>query len=171
MSRSVVCGVDDTPDARRAVTVAARLAAALDLPLVLVHVAPAVGLAAYPLTDGSAVLSGPAPAVPYPPAPPDTADVERAREHGERLLAKVAADCGLERAGLRAETAADAAEGLRRAAVGENAEFLVVGSRGRGLAKSALLGSTSSELVAEAPCPVVVIPPEAGDRAAGSDRA
>ena len=162
MSRSVVCGVDDTADARRAVGVAARLAAALDLPLVLVHVTPAVGLATYPLTDGPAVLPGPAPAVPYPPTAPDNADLERAREHGERLLAKVAADCGLERAGRRAETAADAADGLRRAAAGESAEFLVVGSRGRGPAKSALLGSTSSELVAEAPCPVVVVPPEAG---------
>lgn len=168
MSGSVICGVDDTPDARRAVTVAAHLAAALGSPLLLVHVTPAAGLAVYPLADGSAALPGPAPTAPYPSVTPDATDLEQTRKHGERLLAEVAADCGLERAGLRAETAADAADGLRRVAAAENAEFLVVGSRGRGPAKSALLGSTSSELVAEAPCPVVVVPPEVGSRAAGS---
>jgi nucleotide-binding universal stress UspA family protein len=43
----------------------------------------------------------------------------------------------------------------RRAALG------VVGSRGRGPLRAALLGSVSSELVEEASCPVVVVPPDA----------
>ena len=37
----------------------------------------------------------------------------------------------------------------------------VVGSRGRGPLRAALLGSVSSELAEEAPCPVVVVPPGA----------
>lgn len=171
MSRSLVCGVDDTSDARSAVTVAARLAAALDLPLILVHVTPGDGLTPYPLADGSAHLAGPAPTVPYPVVPPDATDVDEVRERGEKILEKVAAECGATGADLREELAADAADALRRVAADENAEFLVVGSRGRGPTKSALLGSTSSELIAQAPCPVIVVPPAVGTRAAGSRRA
>ncbi|HEY5372729.1 MAG TPA: universal stress protein [Polyangiaceae bacterium] len=37
------------------------------------------------------------------------------------------------------------------------AELVVVGSRGRGVLKGALLGSVSSRVVHEAPCPVLVI--------------
>ena len=37
---------------------------------------------------------------------------------------------------------------------------IVVGSRGRGAVRSKLLGSTSAELLRQAPCPVVVVRPE-----------
>jgi nucleotide-binding universal stress UspA family protein len=40
----------------------------------------------------------------------------------------------------------------------------VVGSRGRGPLRAALLGSVSSELAEEAPCPLVVIPPDVEPR-------
>jgi nucleotide-binding universal stress UspA family protein len=40
----------------------------------------------------------------------------------------------------------------------EGAELLVIGSRGRGALRSAVLGSVSRELVSRAPCPVVVVP-------------
>ena len=39
------------------------------------------------------------------------------------------------------------------------AELLVVGSRGRGSLRAAVLGSVSRELTAQASCPVVVVPP------------
>jgi nucleotide-binding universal stress UspA family protein len=41
---------------------------------------------------------------------------------------------------------------------GENAELLIVGSRGRSAFKRAVLGSVSSKVVAHAACPVIVVP-------------
>lgn len=170
MPRSLVCGVDDAADARSVVTVAARLAQRLGLPLILVHVTPGAGagLTPYPVAGDSTFVAAPAPTVPYPAVPPDATDLDAARQRGDRMLAKVAADCGVTGAHLRAEPAADPADALRRVAADEDAELLVVGSRGRGPVKSTLLGSTSWELTAHAPCPVVVVPPEVGARAAGS---
>lgn len=42
------------------------------------------------------------------------------------------------------------------------AELLVVGSRGRGAAKSLLLGSVSQGIAHHAPCPLVIVPHAAG---------
>lgn len=53
-----------------------------------------------------------------------------------------------------------AADALLAAAA--DAELLVVGSRGRGAAVEALLGSVSEACLHHAPCPVVVVPPSAG---------
>lgn len=39
-----------------------------------------------------------------------------------------------------------------------DAELLVVGSRGRGAAKSLLLGSVSQSLAHQTPCPLVIVP-------------
>ena len=42
-----------------------------------------------------------------------------------------------------------------------DAELLVVGSRGRGAAKSLLLGSVSQSLAHQTPCPLVIVPDSA----------
>src|SRR4051794_11537177 len=49
----------------------------------------------------------------------------------------------------------------------EGADLLVVGSRGRGAVRSAILGSVALHVVGDAPCPVVVVHQGAGDPDAG----
>ena len=56
------------------------------------------------------------------------------------------------------------AQGIMETADREGAELLVIGTRGRGSLRSAVLGSVSRELAASAPCPVVIVPP--GERGA-----
>jgi nucleotide-binding universal stress UspA family protein len=51
-----------------------------------------------------------------------------------------------------------AADRLADLAEEEQAELLVVGSRGRGGLKAAFLGSVSSSLIGVARCPVLVVP-------------
>jgi nucleotide-binding universal stress UspA family protein len=51
------------------------------------------------------------------------------------------------------------AQAIIEAADRAGAELLVVGSRGRGSIRSAVLGSVSRDLTAEARCPLVVVPP------------
>jgi nucleotide-binding universal stress UspA family protein len=53
------------------------------------------------------------------------------------------------------------AERLAELADEEDAELIVVGSRGRGAFKAAFLGSVSSSLVGIARCPVLIVPPGA----------
>jgi nucleotide-binding universal stress UspA family protein len=60
------------------------------------------------------------------------------------------------------------AERLLEVAGEERADFLVVGSRGRGALASGLLGSVSRSLVRTAACPVVIVPPKAAPPTAGT---
>lgn len=143
MSRSVVCGVDGSADSHAAVRVAAGLARRLGHRLVLVNVAQAT-LVPAGLGAPAGRLVG--------------ATVEAELAAGERLVESVVLDEGLgwaeERVvwGFPADRIADVAEE-------EDAELVVVGSRGRGAFKAALLGSVSTELIGLARCPVLVVPP------------
>jgi nucleotide-binding universal stress UspA family protein len=55
----------------------------------------------------------------------------------------------------------DASDALLEAATG--ADLLVVGNRGRGALKEALLGSTSGRVTDHAPCPVVIVRAQPGE--------
>jgi nucleotide-binding universal stress UspA family protein len=55
----------------------------------------------------------------------------------------------------------DPVASLSRRAVNGDAALIVVGSRGRGVVRAAVLGSVSSALAATAPLPVLVVPPTA----------
>jgi nucleotide-binding universal stress UspA family protein len=62
----------------------------------------------------------------------------------------------------------DPAEVILDAGGHDDAALVVVGSRGQGALRSALLGSVSHEVAARARCPVVVVPSGAGDASARS---
>lgn len=152
MGGSIVCGVDGSADSQAALGVAARLAERLEARLVLAHVAE-LALAPY-AAMGRIGVTGIA------PRPMTLATRHEQEEAGARLLAQLAAERGLGHAeqrvvvGFPAERLADLADE-------EDAELIVVGSRGRGRFQAALLGSVSNSLAGVARCPVLIVPPSA----------
>jgi nucleotide-binding universal stress UspA family protein len=136
MTRCIVCGVDESSGSRRVASVAARLARDLDSRALLVHVSQAGGLL-YRLRP---------------------AQVRRTRETRKRLKAIADEHCFPERTHVGLE-AGDPADKLMAVAEQEDAELVVIASRGTSKAGAALLGSVSSTLMGMAPCPVVVVPP------------
>jgi nucleotide-binding universal stress UspA family protein len=150
MAKSIVCGVDGSADSQAALAVAARMADQLGARLVLANV---VEYAHSPyVTAGSFGLA---------PAPrPLTATLDEQLGAGERLLETMAEQAGLEQAERRVVTGF-AAERLADLADEEDADLIVVGSRGRGAFKAAFLGSVSTSLIGVARRPVLVVPPGA----------
>ena len=153
MGGSIVCGVDGSPDSQAALAVAARLAERLETRLVLAHVAE-VPVALYAAAGGMGAGRI--------AAQPMIATRDEQEEAGARLLEQIAAEHGLGDAerrvvvGFPAERLADLADD-------EDAELIVVGSRGRGRFKAAFLGSVSNGLVGVARCPVLIVPPGAAE--------
>lgn len=149
MSGTVICGVDDSREARVAARVAGDLAARLDLRLVLVNV-----------VDDSRLTPPPGR---VPRLPPSHLDEHRAEleERGLATVAAVAADAGVSAEAEQRVVFGQPSEGLVGEAQAGGAQFIVIGSRGVGGVRSALLGSTSSSVLREADRPVVVVPHEA----------
>lgn len=146
-----MCGIDDSDGARRAVRVADDLARRLDARLTVVTVVspvpfvPPEGRAAGGDDEREALLA------------------ER-RARAGAILARVAREEGIPGDAALKVLAGDAAEVLiAEIGTAEGPALLVVGSRGQGAIRAAILGSVSARLVREAPCPVVVVPsdPEA----------
>lgn len=131
---TLVCAVDDSPEAAEALRVAARLSRDAGLRLVVVHVEDTVGA-------GSA-LRGTAP--------------QRGRQFLDRLLAMQDLNGGVDR---RVEVGAPAKE-LARVAAEEAASLILVGSRRRRWWRSRT-SSLTADLSATAGCPVVIVPPAA----------
>jgi nucleotide-binding universal stress UspA family protein len=167
MGGSIVCGVDGSADSQAAVKVAVQLADRLGRTLILAHVVELSHIpyaAAYPLGG----IAGPM-------VMAEEADSER--EEGARLLERVAVDAGLADAERRVAIGYPA-ERLADLADEEDADLIVVGSRGRGALKAAFLGSVSYNLVGVARCSVLIVPPgvseaigpPATDRAQASTR-
>jgi nucleotide-binding universal stress UspA family protein len=154
MNGTIICGVDGSADSQAAVDVAAKFARRLGTGLVLVHVVELARVA-----YASAGYMG---AWFTRPSPMDATGDEDV-EAGERLLNRLALETGLTDAeqrvvvGLPGEELADVADE-------EDAELIVVGSRGRGAFKGAFLGSVSTSLVGVARCPVLIVPRGASER-------
>lgn len=136
----LVCGVDDSRGSWDAARCAKAMADRLAAGLLLVHVAHV------PVVPGASGI---------PSARQELHDctVKEAR----RLLERVTAGVGCHDAEQRVELG-EPVHRLIRVAEERQALLLVVGSRGRGALRAALLGSVSLGLCRQAPCPVLVIP-------------
>jgi nucleotide-binding universal stress UspA family protein len=147
----VVCGVDGSPQARKAAVAALALADRLGARLTLAHVSPTrtvvpvdgLGAGPYPMAYAySEDLAFSDAEDAFTSLPPDitAASFDREIRLGQPavVLAEIAAE--------------------------QEAELIVVGSRGRGAWRSAALGSVSADLTRLAPCPVMIVPdrPRAG---------
>ena len=139
---SIVCGVDGSAAGAAATRVAAELASDLDAQLTLVH----------------AVDDPP----PFPYGDARERELQRGRSvrAGTRLLDAAAAGLDAQLT-VRLGDPVDALEAVCRE---ESAALLVVGSRGRSGLAAALLGSVSVRLAGKGMCPVVIVPPGAGQR-------
>jgi nucleotide-binding universal stress UspA family protein len=148
MGGTIVCGIDGSADSRAAVKVAAQFADRLGSWLILAHVTEPTYVpyaSAYPL-GGFA-------------GPMMTAhETESEEEAAARLLEGVAVDAGLTDAERRV-TIGHPAERLADLANEEDADLIVVGSRGRGALNAVFLGSVSHNLIGVARCPVLIVPP------------
>jgi nucleotide-binding universal stress UspA family protein len=94
--------------------------------------------------------------------PPMTPRAEKAlhderNQQAQALVEAVAREAGVTEAD-RTITPGDAADRLIQEARDRDADLIVVGSRGHGAMKSALLGSVSAAVVRHAHCPVVIVP-------------
>ena len=154
MDRSIVCGVDGSPDSQAALAVAIDLATRLQLRLIMANVVEP----SHAPHEGAASLGRPV----ARPLFPTTGQQEEA---ASELLVELGATMGLEEADRRV-VAGYAAERLADLADEEGAAMIVVGSRGRGAFKAAFLGSVSTSLIGVARRPVLVVPPGAAGRMA-----
>jgi nucleotide-binding universal stress UspA family protein len=146
----IVCGIDDSAEARRAARVAGDLARRLDARLIVVTVYSPV---LFVMPEGRTPSGG----------EDRQALLAERRERAQATLATVAEDAGIGATADLKVLAGDPARALIEETKGaEDASLIVVGSRGQGAIRSAILGSVSSQLVREAPCPVVVVPGVAG---------
>jgi nucleotide-binding universal stress UspA family protein len=140
MSDWLVCGVDDSRGSWDAARCAKAMADRLAARLLLVHVAHVL------VVPGASGI---------PSARHELHDCTVKEAH--RLLARVTAEVGCFDAEQRVELG-EPVHRLIRVAEEREALLLVIGSRGRGAVRAALLGSVSLGLCRQAPCPVLVIP-------------
>ena len=142
---AVVVGIDASQASARAVRYAAEEAAQRSVPLQIVH--------ALTWFDGMT-------------SPPADLDVLGLLDTGATALVEAMAEsvAGVLPAPLihTSVTEGDPVEVLRRAS--DDASLVVIGGRGVGGVEGLLLGSTASGIVAQAGCPVVVLPDDTGVR-------
>jgi nucleotide-binding universal stress UspA family protein len=130
---TIVCAVDDSPEAEEALRVAVRLSDDSGLRLLVVHVEERAGTGS---NRGGA-----------------------AEQRGRQLLERLLASQGLNgRADRRVEVGERANE-LARVAAEEAASVIVVGSCSRHWCRGRRTSRLTAELAATAACPVVVVPP------------
>lgn len=133
---TIVCAVDDSPEAEEALRVAVRLSADAGLRLVVAHV--------------------------QEPGDAGGSNHRPAEEHGRQLLERLLASHGLNGDADRRVEVGERASELARVAAEEAASVIVVGSRRRHWWQGRRTSKLTADLAATAACPVMVVPPAGG---------
>src|SRR3954454_7243236 len=157
MHGPIIASVDGSHGSTDATRVAAALARGLGRRLVLAHVADVP------------------PVFPYGDRWLREAQRRRAMQRGNDLLDAVASEVGeptaRRRIALSGLLHGDPQDRLEELIREEHADLVVVNSRPGGVLTRALLGSGVDSLASSSQCPVVVVPPGAGDAFADRQRA
>jgi nucleotide-binding universal stress UspA family protein len=140
----IVVGVDGSDHSKRALTRALTEAVIHHAPLTVLTVHQAVvGYAGGPVTY-----------------PEDQALTERAREAAQAETDKVLAELDGPRPESVTVKAVHGFPAEELISAGQDADMIVLGSRGVGGFARLLMGSVASKVVQHAPCPVLLVPPE-----------
>jgi nucleotide-binding universal stress UspA family protein len=141
MRGTLVCGVVDSEDGRRALEMAVEVSERLGLRLILAHAGGGFEPIAANGDDAESV------------------SMKANREGAARLLARLAAEYGVvDRAERRVGTG-DAATVIGQIAVEEAADLIVVGSRARGRLRRGFRSRLAEQLGSETPVPVLIALP------------
>jgi nucleotide-binding universal stress UspA family protein len=143
MAANVILAIRIGPESEAPTRVAARIARELGAVLTVVYVAVELETAA--MVASSSAMDE------------DAVREEMTRNVRNQVLDFVNAFVG----GLTVDVVVvegDLAEAVSRVAGERNADFLVVGTKGRGPLSRLVLGDTAHDIIRRTPCPVVVVP-------------
>jgi nucleotide-binding universal stress UspA family protein len=139
MRGTMICGVNDTEEGRRALELSAQLSERLGMRLVLVHAAEGIS----PLGDGDGG---------------ESVTMKGDREGGFRLLAQLAAEYGVADSAEQRPVVGDPAALIGQIAAEEAADVIVIGARARGRLRRRLECRLADQLASETPVPVLIAP-------------
>ena len=138
---TLVCGVNDSDDGRRALEMAVDLSERLGLRLVLAHI-----------SDGIAPVASDADGE-------ENVSTKGNREGAGPLLARLAAEYGVADRAERRSGSGDASALIGQIAAEEAADLIVVGARQRGRLRRGLESRLAEQLASDTSVPVLIAPP------------
>jgi nucleotide-binding universal stress UspA family protein len=138
----ITVGIDGSEHSVKALEWAIKEAAIQHSPVTVlaVHLVPKSGWTGQPIT-----------------LPADIADLERARQAAEELVAKITSQLGDAQPSSVKVSAVNGFPAEELIEASRDADLIVVGSRGSGGFARLMMGSVSSQVVHHAHCPVVVV--------------